>query len=174
MILSFDIGLKNMAYCIVTVDSENHLHEIVDWSLVTLESSSIYTLADSIISTCEKLFTGKTFTEILIENQPCMKAPTMKSIQMIIFTYMRIHFKDANIYMCSAANKLKVSRNKTGIKLTYTQKKKRAVELTREYIQGAPLEPFFSGCKKRDDLADAYLQAVYYMENKYGCAFQHT
>jgi hypothetical protein len=174
MILSFDIGLKNMAYCIISADSTLHSHEIVEWSLVTLESTTIYTLADSIISTCERLFSGKCFTDILIENQPCMKAPTMKSIQMIIFTYMRIHFKDANIYMCSAANKLKVSKNKIGGKLTYTEKKKRAVEVTKEYIQGAPFEQFFSSCKKRDDLADAYLQAVYYIENKYGGAFQHT
>ena len=174
MILSFDIGLKNMAYSIITTNTEHMQLEIIEWSLVTLESTNIYSLADSIIETCHRLFSGRMFTDILIENQPCMKAPTMKSIQMIIFTYMRIHFKDANIYMCSAANKLKVSKNKVLGKLTYTEKKKRAIELTKEYIQGTPFEPFFLSCKKRDDLADAYLQAVYYVENKYGGAFQQT
>ena len=62
--------------------------------------------------------------DIIIENQPALKNPIMKSIQMIIFTYFNLRGKIDNnsidkILFLSASNKLKVKfeKNELSVKL---------------------------------------------------------
>jgi hypothetical protein len=54
-------------------------------------------------------------------------------------------------------------------KTSYAEKKKLAIVLARTYILETGREDlrlFFEKSPKKDDLSDAYLQAVYYLENK--------
>ena len=56
---------------------------------------------------------------VLIENQPALKNPVMKSIQMIIYTFfvmngvMNDKSNIENIHMVNARNKLKVYKGRT-------------------------------------------------------------
>ena len=65
----------------------------------------------NILDTIPELLDAK---YVFIENQPCMKNPTMKSIQIIVYSYFIIkglQNKDSNkehIIFQSASNKLKV------------------------------------------------------------------
>tara|TARA_B100001094_G_scaffold95220_2_gene91203 strand:+ start:14271 stop:14927 length:657 start_codon:yes stop_codon:yes gene_type:complete len=112
---------------------------------------------------------------VLIENQPALKNPVMKSIQMIIYTFFVIEGVMNNestiekIHMVNARNKLKVYKgpkiecNKKG---KYAQNKYLSVEYTKIMIQGEDEKycELFTQSKKKDDLADSYLQGIYWIE----------
>tara|TARA_B100002051_G_C16690601_1_gene615270 strand:- start:419 stop:1072 length:654 start_codon:yes stop_codon:yes gene_type:complete len=213
--LSFDVGIKNLAYCVITPEKD-----IVDWGIINLNENPI---CDVILNKkCEKQATyivkndhkvkhcctthSKKFKDkkkmntnhdlfllskicvnnlkkldlstvktVLIENQPALKNPVMKSIQMIIYTFFVIEgvMNDQSsiekIHMVNARNKLKVYQgpkiecNKKG---KYAQNKYLSVEYTKIMIinQQEIFKKLFDSSKKKDDLADAYLQGIYWIE----------
>ena len=99
----------------------------------------------------------------------------MKSIQMIIYTFfimngiMNESSSIENIHMVNARNKLKVYKgpkipcNKQG---KYAQNKYLSVEYTKNMIdkEDEKFIKLFQTSKKKDDLADAYLQGIYWIE----------
>ena len=152
--LSFDVGIKNLAYCKL---DENKV--IKSWGIINLnenpecdvhlkkkceKQSSYIVMGDDKVKYCctahskkfpkkKKLNTNHDLmkisqlcvsklreldlddvTHVLIENQPALKNPVMKSIQMIIYTFFvmdGIMKKDSSIetiHMVNARNKLKV------------------------------------------------------------------
>jgi hypothetical protein len=167
-LLSFDIGIYNMAYCLAELGEPA---KIIKWEKICLkdkkEKIDFNELVTRLIDTLETLFDTEPLDFVLIENQPCIKAPTMKSLQMVIYTFFmirRIHVK-----LVSAMNKLKVSLNKEHEKekLTYAEKKKAAVRLTKAYIGDTGEWPsHFAKEKDSPDLSDAYLQMVWFIEKE--------
>ena len=213
--LSFDVGIKNLAYCELTPEKK-----IIQWGIINLnedpicdvhlnkkcEKQSTYLIKDDcpqnyccsahskkfkklkklntnydilkISQLCIQKLRDLNLTEIkhvLIENQPALKNPTMKSIQMIIYTFLVVegvmneNSLIENIHMVNARNKLKVYTgppiecNKKG---KYAQNKFLSVEYTNYMIKGEVEEfkTLFTNSKKKDDLADAYLQGIYWID----------
>jgi hypothetical protein len=213
--LSFDVGIKNLAYCVLCKDKK-----IKDWGIINLnenpccdvklkkkcdKQSSFEVKEDENVKYCctahskkfpkkKKLNTNhdilkisqlcvsklreldiKEVGSVLIENQPALKNPVMKSIQMIIYTFfvmdgvMSESSKIEKIHMVNARNKLKVYKgpkiecNKKG---KYAQNKYLSVEYTKEMIKDEEecFQELFKESKKKDDLADAYLQGIYWIE----------
>jgi hypothetical protein len=130
-----------------------------------------------------------TLDKIILENQISPIANRMKTIQGMIAQYF-INSNNYNIYFISATNKLKsflkdksdsLSTNITDIsntsdsistinnKITYAQRKKLSIFHTKEVLQKYNMNNevyFFSGHSKKDDLADCFLQAYYYINIK--------
>jgi hypothetical protein len=160
MLISFDVGIKNLAYCIIDYTDRNI--NIIDWQVVTIEGKDIYEHSQSLFDILQKISDSHTISTALIENQPCNKNPKMKSIQMMIFSFFVL--KDMKVYMISAVNKLKVKKNPVPTeKLTYSQKKKKSVELALMYTDDT-YSDVLKTSKKKDDLADCYLQGVFWLE----------
>ena len=220
--LSFDVGIKNLAYCILNNDKT-----IEHWGIINLDESPICQV--NLRKPCDKQSTyqikddsvdieycctahSKKFKKVkklsskndilniskmcveklrkldldnvecvLIENQPALKNPVMKSIQMIIYTYFVIEgVMDNNstiktIHMVNARNKLKVYQGpkvecpfEDNKKNRYKRNKYLSIEYTKNMIQNEnnQLIELFNQSKKKDDLADAYLQGIYWMEKK--------
>jgi len=213
-ILSFDIGIYNLAFANVSIievqdandiaDAETPLNasqetnEVVpndphikslrtvinDWGILCLKSESdskkndLNILSRNLIALLYEKFSDVTYHTVLIENQPCMKNPTMKSIQMILYSYFVMQSyldgRTIDIKFVSASNKLKVkyktdvSNIKTSSK--YLQNKKYVVEYARNYLNmtrgyNEKWITVFEKEKKKDDLADAYCQALHFIEN---------
>ena len=102
---------------------------------------------------------------IVIENQPCLQNPFMKSIQIMLFSWFVYHGQ--NVSMTSATNKLKVYRGDpidvSHIKSKYSQRKKLGILqckllLSQDEKSTTILEQNKAKC---DDLCDAYLLACY-------------
>lgn len=125
---------------------------------------------------------------VLIENQPCMKNPKMKSLQIIILTYFllkKIQLKKDTIVKCVHANlKMKycVQRNFIEKKPeSYNETKKTAcfvVNKLLENVSNLPnkelkdktiynIENIWKKTKKKDDLSDVVLQTLgFFYKNK--------
>jgi hypothetical protein len=103
----------------------------------------------------DRLFTEKVDT-VLIENQ---LAARMKPLQGMLIQYWTM--KGAKVQIVSPTNKLKfLNMGDT----TYAQRKKLGVEHTRRLLAEHKLAPaVFEASKKKDDLADAFLQGVWYI-----------
>jgi len=111
---------------------------------------------------------------VVIENQPALKNPTMKSIQMILYSYFLIEGvtkEDSSIgelRMINARNKLKAytgPKIECDIKDRYKKTKFLGIEYCKSMIHESDQSDqwlhLFSNSKKKDDLADAYLQGMY-------------
>jgi hypothetical protein len=104
---------------------------------------------------------------VIIENQISTIASRMKTLQGMIAQYFIMRGTPC-IEFISAANKLKMFMTKK--KTTYTERKIESVEVTKELLEKLPQFEKYKGCleknKKKDDLADCFLQGIYYLTLK--------
>jgi len=114
----------------------------------------------------DKNFGKKEIDKIIIENQIGPLALRMKMLQgMITQHFIEKGYND--IEFINASNKLKEFLNKK--KTTYNERKKLGVEVTRNYINNHELlqkwTDLYNKHSKKDDLADSFLQALWYIKN---------
>ena len=231
-IVSWDVGIHHLSYCILEQNEESKHIKIIDWDVIDLvddisQKKNITLLFQNIprkLDTYPSLLDN--IQRVCIENQPTLKNPTMKTIQIILYSYFLIRGvtdKKENpvqlISFISATNKLKVYQGppidpdlytksgnlkkipkskvaknqplivdfleceeevvqeKEEIKeeegkkkplICYGDKKKLAILYTREMIKTSHPEfvEFFESHKKKDDLADSFLQGIYVLTQK--------
>jgi len=253
-ILSWDIGIINLGYCIL--EKNEYDIKILEWGIINLmETPEMKKNRNLSFENIPKKLNELSFLlnvdKVIIENQPSLKNPQMKSIQMIVYSYFLMYgkvlnnneYKIKNIDFCNASNKLKVykgdeiilvkkvkkekiiapklldiktylineieentdkiinnndinidiinniinedikedinkqfkeeniqkekvKKNKS-VKLSYGDKKKMAVEHVKYFLKDDQKNlEFFLNHKKKDDLADSYLQGLYILNNK--------
>lgn len=195
MILSFDIGIKNLAYCLMykdnAIDNNNNI-KVIDWGIIQLiedgvkcKEVSLDTITNVLYNKLQEIFIDHDITEVLLENQPVLKNPVMKSIQIILYSFFQyekvLMGRDINlIKFINASNKLKLGKNLSEInnsedivkiKSKYTKNKKLAIIYTNYFLKDRLIvedyikyNEIFNKHKKKDDLADAFLQGLYYIE----------
>jgi len=236
VILSFDVGIKNLAYCILNSDCE-----IKDWKVLDIidknennEEIQICSCKNNngsnckskaihrkYINNCDTYYCNKhsfinkelipdlslikkktkvksiplnkmsillfdslnkypdllNVNTVIIENQPCLMNPMIKTIQVLIYSYFSIKgilnelSSITEVNMVNARNKLSFydgpqieifSKNK------YTQRKKESIEVCKYLIKEDNINyPFFLSHKKKDDLADSYLQCIWYIKRHF-------
>jgi hypothetical protein len=191
--ISFDIGVKNLAVCIIR---KTEILEILDWRIIELASSKkeikgiediserIYIEMDNIIGGLKNMNINM-IEYVLIENQPSNLNGIMKTIQHIIYGYFSlIKYWDKEVgsvvlvnaslktknhkYIINIESKDKEEvKNKKGFRRDkYKINKMLSIELCREYISDdEDLKKIFNENKKKDDLSDACLQAVSYIRS---------
>lgn len=115
----------------------------------------------------KKLF-HKTFEDIkidlvIIENQIGPLALRMKTLQGMIMQHF-IENDIINVVPVNSNNKLKdfLGNKKT----TYDERKKESIKITRNIIEHTNWCKHFNAHKKKDDLADCFLQAKWYISHK--------
>lgn len=233
-VLSFDVGIKNLAYCVIDMPDHDAIHAdadayvkhtIVDWGILNISPEPVCdhqmktrpcdATAKFVIDGCKlcpahrklqkykdmkakkvpklknpTLAIGKNIVAILdgkqlfleidavlIENQPALKNPTMKSIQMMVYTYFLVKGITTTesplqtLEMINARNKLKAYKGPP-IPCEFTDKYKKTkylgVQSCSHMIQenseiSEEWRTLFTNSKKKDDLADAYLQGMYWL-----------
>ena len=221
-ILSWDVGIYNLSYCVL--ESIENKIDILDWDIINLIDNEEMKKNRTLIfeNIPRKLYEKSNLLDVdivVIENQPSLKNPQMKSIQMILYSYFLILGKiignsEKNssyiekIDFCSASNKLKIydgpkiilpekntkrkknvvntvdntvvntvdntvniddnqliTKNKK-VTIKYADKKRLAIEHAKYFLKEFPKYiNFFENHKKKDDLADSFLQGLYYIKN---------
>tara|TARA_B100001057_G_C22634869_1_gene865826 strand:+ start:54 stop:761 length:708 start_codon:yes stop_codon:yes gene_type:complete len=229
-LLSFDVGIKNLAYCLIELNHQKK-RQICQWDIIDLsfednsdkdlnyliqnykkmkindlksymtkfelntnakkselvksvehylqqqkiikKNPTILDTSQILVQKLDKLSFLNQVDTILIENQPSLKNPIMKSIQMILYTYFVIRgFIDSQylkqLKFISARNKLKKCETIDQFKgknKNYKDRKKLAVEYCSYLINDdfGNLK-LFNQSPKKDDLADCYLQGIYYFD----------
>jgi hypothetical protein len=160
IILSFDIGIKNLAYCLT-----GHDGNITHWDVVTLAPNA----ANASIQTCcvglvrelgkiEDLIVTNDRVVVLIEQQ------TATNVRMKVLSHcIQVFFEkpprrhDYVVRFCATAVKGLGSWG-SGDRAAI---KKEAVRKAAELLVGAPeWAKVLAQARKKDDLADCYLQSV--------------
>ena len=113
-----------------------------------------------------------TLTHVIIENQISPIANRMKTVQGMIAQYFIMRNTNVSIDFVSSINKLKDSKatpfsNKG---CSYGERKKLGIQKCLESISNSAnytsWEIFFNSHKKKDDLADSFLQGTWFIANK--------
>ena len=119
---------------------------------------------------------------VVIENQPAKKNKTMKAIADSIFNYFicrgiidkeRTKSTIEKVTYISPSNKLKIKEEHTNNALKgktssekYRIRKKLGIEYCRELLKDNQEKlDYFNLHSKKDDLADSFLQGIYYLDN---------
>jgi len=114
----------------------------------------------------DKHFGDKEIDKIIIENQIGPLALRMKMLQGMITQHF-IEQEKINIEFINASNKLKDFLKKK--KTTYNERKKLGIEVTQNFINDNEKmhkwKEIFIKHSKKDDLADSFLQALWYIKN---------
>ncbi len=160
IILSFDIGIKNLAYCLIDTETK----DILDWHIIDCTSSNEILTAIKELDSLPHLLDADL---VLLERQPSFN-PKMRTMSSAIYVYfiLRIQHEQSRmikILFYAAKHKLKccnvVIEHKS--KCKYRQNKNLGIEHTRHLLKTH--KEFFESNKKKDDLADSYLQAYSYI-----------
>lgn len=104
-------------------------------------------------------------TCVIIENQISPIATRMKTLQGMLAQFF-IDREIKNIKFISSINKLKKFNLK---KLSYSERKKASITITKDILSKSndfmKWLPVFEKHKKKDDLADCFLQGFWFLEN---------
>jgi hypothetical protein len=116
---------------------------------------------------------------VIIENQPVLKNPRMKTISESLYNYFlcrgvvdkeRTKSSIEVIRYINPSNKLKLEKDnsieilKNSGEKKYKMTKNLAVEYTKNLLESYPnYKDYFNNFKKKDDLADCFLQGLYYI-----------
>lgn len=156
MLLSIDVGIKNLALCMI----EESTKEIKHWDVsgVPMESDQgLFELMNKHLNTKPWVLES---TVILIEKQPGQNKK-MKSVENFLHAYFIIKCPNAQTIIYDARHKIP---DVVGAgKVMYRKRKAVSVERAREFIKSDPNThwiPTFVASKKKDDLADTVMQAL--------------
>jgi hypothetical protein len=174
-ILSFDVGIINLAYCIFDTDT----CKIHNWEVINLENNNnynkIYINLIKQLDIRKHLLNG--INIVIIEKQPSFN-PKMRIIAGCLQTYFIIRgivdnpdnpiisvnfFSPKHKLKCYSGPELELD---SASKSKYSRTKKMGILICRskltEYSETQENIRLFENSKKKDDLSDCYLQAITY------------
>jgi hypothetical protein len=160
-ILSIDPAIKSLAISKMDINDgvitnlEMHMINLCGKKKISCYSFS--QIVDLLFEELDKIdITGVQC--IIIENIPSYKNALIKSISVCVYSYYVL--KGENVVFVSPNSKPKEIKECK----TYTERKKKSVELCTKILKDNDLIAF-NVYKKKDDIADSIMQAIFY-ENK--------
>ena len=173
---------ENLHYC--KKHKPSNIHVIKPFKKIGANKMPIEELQLRLMRELEKLDCVFDVDKVVIENQPSLKAPKMKSIASTLFNYYLLRSKiDKDNYgkkmrikkvvFQSPSNKLKLDDNnklildKTKGKHKYKMTKDLGIKYSRKLLKYDKKNlDFLNKQKKKDDFADSFLQGCYHLEYK--------
>ena len=162
MILSIDVGIKNLALCMI--DEGTKVIHHWDVSGVPPEHQ------DGLYKSLARHLNDKPWvleaTTVLIEKQPD-KNKRMKTVENFLQAYFMIQCPQSETIIYDARHKIP---DVVGAgKKQYRKRKETSIERCREFIKGdenSHWVPTFIASKKKDDLADTVMQALSFINRR--------
>lgn len=179
-VLSFDVGIRHLAFCAL----EGSQPSIARWELMDLgKVHGVEACALKLTQELESRFgADEAYDVVLVERQPKSRSIMMVAIQMILcafFTARRVRGSVGEVRFAHAGRKLVAKHfapeTPAGdvvedARQRYAKNKRYAVLATRHYLEHVH-EDFGSLVlldmfPKKDDLCDAYMQAITFLETR--------
>tara|TARA_X000001036_G_scaffold263511_3_gene244963 strand:- start:8354 stop:8905 length:552 start_codon:yes stop_codon:yes gene_type:complete len=155
-VASFDVGQRHLALCVMGPGGRE---ELIDLKLMDLGAGPPRKAVKNMISKLDSLPSLQYATSAALEAQPRVN-PTMKAICHAIQTWFLCRRGvEFPVHFVSPCLKLTVLSAASTGRLSYQQRKKQAVTDARALLPAA-WKPTFESHIKKDDLADAFLQAL--------------
>jgi Poxvirus A22 protein len=157
MLLSIDVGIKNLAMCLINPDTR----KISQWEVDGIPPLH----ADGIFPCMKKHLDDRPWvldaTTVLIEKQPD-KNKGIKSVEHFLHTYFLMKDKTVIIYDA----RFKIPDVAGPGKAKYIERKRVSVERCREFVKESNADKldYFEKHKKKDDLADTVMQALSFID----------
>ncbi len=176
-IISFDIGIKNMAYCHASIiNKELVLKNLNKTDLNISKKANSQMIIDTTLEFLENLIHNELQLDpsiplvILVESQ---MTSIMKCIQTTIHTFFKCIGKyegyQINTYSLSPKHKLSFMENYQGDN-NYKNNKINAISFTKELLENKyknnDFLDIYNSTKKKDDISDAFLMVIYYYEKQ--------
>jgi len=153
MLLSIDVGIRNLGVCLM------HEKKIKHWDATGIPPLQQGGLFQSLLGHLRDRPWVLESTHVLIEKQPD-KNRTMKSVEHFLHAYFLIHDKNVQVY--DARHKIPdvVGPGRA----MYIKRKKASVDRCTEFLREHNPDrlDWFLAQKKKDDLADTVMQALSY------------
>ena len=152
-VLSFDIGVKNLAYCRATVRDRTIV--IHDWRLLQLDSHSVSSITECLDAIPDLVDNVST---VLIEKQMQRNARmcfVAAAIEMYLHMRSQMEFGLISFIKMPAWAR---TQHSSGCKTSYRQRKKDSVGHATSIVGGTEWEELLKKAKKKDDLADCLCQ----------------
>ena len=189
-LLSFDVGVRHLAYCRLLVRPGPVAPgvglegvELLDWDIIDLDRvPRVEACAERLMAELHRRFSSLRPSVVLVERQPRARSIIMVAVQMFLcayFTHARVLADGPGcaspVRFISASRKLAMARGPrpeagpaAATRRQYAANKAHAVASARWYLEHvlgdhanlALLELY----PKKDDLADALLQALAFLE----------
>ena len=178
-LLSFDIGIKNMAYCFAIINENENENDLIIKAIDKIDlncsNNNIQNIIDNTIEFLDDLMIKLNLENtndkliILIE---CQMTSIMRTIQTCINTYFKLVGKHLNldietIYV-SPKHKLKIMDKYSDIIVSNKHKQNKldaiyyASHLLETVYKNDEILKIINSHKKKDDLCDTFLMCVYY------------
>ena len=164
MILNIDVGIKNLAMCLLDEDRENL---VVEWDVSGVppqHKDGVYVSLRKHLDERPWVLNAKT---ILIEKQPD-RNKKMVSVMHFLHAYFIIKNPDAETILYDARHKIPDVAGPG--KAQYNKRKKVSIERCEAFIRNGPINTHwletFQKSKKKDDLADTVMQALSFVNRK--------
>ncbi len=135
---------------------------------IKVNEFSLVDLGKNIVEKFDHLLTiiGKPIDLVIIENQIGPLAIKMKTLQGMITQYFIMRNNQINIEWISSSNKLKEFSDKDNT-ASYKNRKKLSIEICQHLLENHVYwKDILLNHKKKDDLADSFLQGIWYLRNK--------
>lgn len=161
-ILSFDPAIKNLTYSIVNVNKQDNTISLVSFDMFDIANGNkvkqckFNDLMNNLIM-CLKSIDLTEVDCVVIENQPSLKNPAVKSVSVCIYGFFKA--KDMNVSFVSPNSKPKEIKECK----TYKERKNKSIELGFSILCPIDKERVMK-YKKQDDIMDSILQAVYFVK----------
>ena len=164
MILSIDVGIKNLAMCLLDEDKNNL---VVEWDVDGIppqHRDGVYVSMRDHLDARPWVLNAKT---ILIEKQPD-RNKKMVSVMHFLYAYFIIRCPKAETILYDARHKIPDVAGPG--KAQYNKRKKVSIERCEDFIRCNSVNSHwidtFVKSKKKDDLADTVMQALSFVNRR--------
>jgi hypothetical protein len=147
---------------------EEHTLKTISAIKTTAGELDLITIGKNMKTELNQLNTMKHITHVVIENQISPIATRMKTIQGMLAQYFIMSYDTVSIDFVASSCKLKgLEKQNTNIENTYQQHKKDAVYHCKQILEKQQFIDWMHvlDTKKRDDLADCFLQGMWFLQN---------